>query len=207
MPRFITCKSIVVSALLILPASGHAAMITSLIDNFDAEEAQLNYSSFANWSVEAGFVDTIANGQFGINCPGVCIDLDGSGGEAGVLSTIDTFAHGVYRVSFELSGNQRTTSADDELTVTFGDLAETIAIVDPSAPFMNFTFTATVEADGEFFSFSHAGGDNVGLILDNVSITLVPVPGAILFFASALGSMFLRPVATTLLRRRGISGV
>lgn len=170
-----------------------ASTVNFFQDGFDDENAALNYSSFENWTVHGGAVDTISSGSFGIDCvggSGICIDLDGSSGDAGDLVTNDTFAAGVYTLSFALSGNQRVTSADDEVTVLFGDLSESISILDPSAPFVVFTRTVTVGAGGDVLTFSHAGGDNVGLILDNVTITPVPLPGALYLFVTAGMGLF-----------------
>ena len=85
-------------------------------DNFDAEaggagSSSLNYSAFSNWGVSDGTVDVVSNGGWGIGCvggAGKCIDLDGSTGNAGTLtSTLLSLAAGNYTLSFDISGNQR----------------------------------------------------------------------------------------------------
>ncbi|MFK8016044.1 MAG: PEP-CTERM sorting domain-containing protein [Gammaproteobacteria bacterium] len=185
--------AILVGMLIFDPTVASASTVNFLQDDFDDETAALNYSSFENWTVLTGAIDTIASGTFGIDCAGgtgICIDLDGSSGDAGELVTNDTFAAGVYTLSFALSGNQRVPSADDEVTVLFGDLSESISISDPFAPFEIFTRTVTVGVGGDVLTFSHAGGDNVGLILDNVTVAPVPLPGAFYLFATACIGLF-----------------
>ncbi|HDZ16344.1 MAG TPA: hypothetical protein ENH61_03085 [Methylophaga aminisulfidivorans] len=50
------------------------------------------------------------------------------------------------------------------------------------------TFLATV-SEGAKLAFANLGGDNLGMILDNVSVSAVPVPAALFLFAPALMGM------------------
>ena len=175
--------------LLVMLVFSKAHAITSLTDNFDSETAMLNYAGFANWDVNNGTVDTVATGTFSIACSGgsaICVDLDGSTSDSGILSTKEKFDVGVYILSFDISGNQRG-MADDTVEVIFGDYSETFTLAS-NAPWQ--TITRNVEVTNSMLdgtlSFENEGGDNFGIILDNVSVGVVPIPAAAWLFGSAL---------------------
>lgn len=140
--------------------------------------------------------------DYGINCYGAtgngngggCVDLDGTSHDSGVLHTLaaDPFtlkAGQTYTLSAYISGNQRGGTSDDVLFgfrqagsgSTFDPLAsKLIEDLVSTAAFALYTVTFTADKDylAEIF-FSNVGGrDNIGAILDNVSITAVPIPAA-----------------------------
>jgi len=173
--------------------SAQAATVSSLSDNFDGLPSHTNYAAFSNWNVTNGTVDAIQVGNiWGLNCvAGGCVDLDGSTGNAGDLISKDGFFVGTYTLEFSLSGNQRRIPSDS-LVVSLGSFSESFTL-DPTDPWQVFIRTVTVAADGSKLSFSHAGGDNIGILLDNVSVSAVPIPAAAFMFAPALlGFMGLR---------------
>ena len=142
---------------------------------------RLNYSSFANWTVSDGTVDVVAtpNG-YGITCVGAtgkCVDLDGSTGNAGKLtSSLLSLTAGTYSLSFDISGNQRGGAADSFTFALGGFLNESFSLA-PSAPWKTITRTFTLSANSaNNIIFNHAGGDNIGVMLDNVSLSKVNVP-------------------------------
>lgn len=155
-------------------------------DNFDSEGTSgvsvLNYTGFANWTVENGAVDLIADpNQWGIDCvggTGKCVDLDGSNGNAGTLnSSAFTLSAGTYSLIFDISGNQRGGSNDSMLVTLGGFLSETFEL-SASDPWQTIIRSFTVAQETtDFISFNHNGGDNVGIMLDNVSV--VPEPGTL----------------------------
>jgi hypothetical protein len=134
-------------------------------------------------------------------------DMDGSTANAGRIDTKTTFhlAPGDYVPSFSASGNQRlSTSVNDSMTFGFDGITSSLAMPDPNAPFSTFTlpFTLSATTPGTVF-FEHAGGDNVGIILDNVVLESretqgVPEPSVLLLLglAAAAGAIEFR-------RRRG----
>lgn len=187
MNAHLKAKAIYLLLSLLLFSAPASAAIISLVDNFDSEGTSLNYNSFANFDVLNGSVDTIGSGQYGIQCfggVGVCIDLDGSSNNAGELITKDLFAAGAYTLQFAISGNQRFGS--DALTVSLGDYLETF-IVASNDPFIVINRLVNITSVSQLI-FSNAGNDNLGVILDNVSVELstVPVPAAFWLFGSAL---------------------
>jgi len=177
-------------------AGAHATVI--LQDNFDSEagavgNSSLNYNSFSNWTVSNGTVDVVSNGGWGISCAGgsgKCVDLDGSTGDAGVLtSNILSLAAGTYTFSFDISGNQRG-YGQDFMTMTLGGFLNQSFSLVSSDPWTTKTYNFTVSsATSDYIVFNHAGGDNVGIMLDNVSLTMtsnVPEPSSMILFGLGL---------------------
>lgn len=167
-------------------------------DNFDAEAGAanasiLNYTAFTNWTVSDGSVDVVANSNgWGITCAGgsgKCVDLDGSTGNAGILtSSLLSLAAGTYNLSFDISGNQRNGSADS-FTLALGGFLNESFNLSASAPWQTVTRSFTVSSNtANSIVFNHAGGDNIGIMLDNVSLskTDVPAPGTLVLFGLGL---------------------
>lgn len=219
------------AVVLALACASGASATTALSDTFDSETAVLNYNSFANWSVTDGTVDVVNHGSFGINCFGAagrCVDLDGSTSNAGIMRS-GSFAFGagdVVLLTFQARGNDRG-GALDTLTAGFNFLAatdgtgvsgggfgagggaflgqtslsfsDTLASEDPYAAY-TVAFTAANAGSLSVF-FSAAGGDNLGPILDNVTLDIrsangvIPEPGTwalMLLGFGGLGAMLRR---------------
>lgn len=118
-------KKLILLGLAAALASSTANAQVLLQDNFNAENGGvgvLNYNPFTHWSV-TGQVDLVANGQYGIGCNGLCVDLDGSAGP-GKMTTKQAFSFGAgdrMRISFDISGNQRNSAEDNiSLSILFG---------------------------------------------------------------------------------------
>ena len=197
--------ALAIASLVAMPATA-----TTFFDDFEDETAGgtiLNYSGFANWTVSDGTVDLIRSGEFGITCRtgNYCVDLDGSTGDAGVLTLSAPIAIGpgdVVDIVSWISGNQRGGGNDSvdirlilkpEVPVTgFQFLTESgytlpvdfpgglgLAIIprsiEPGAPFTNFGFRFTAGgATTLTLQFLPLDGDNIGAILDDVSIRVTP---------------------------------
>lgn len=173
-------------------------------DNFDASlgATQLN-ADIPGWNEVNGTIDYIQNGAFGLACLGAaggCIDLDGSTTDAGDLVSTTPFnllAGNTYVLTYWISGNQR--SGTDTLTVSFGGQTNTHTAIASSDPFTQFSITVTPLANtSSSINFSHAGGDNLGIMLDSVELdeqTGIPEPATMAMLAAGLA-------ATALLRRR-----
>jgi len=203
----VTLKSMTTAVALtaaLIAAPAHAGVIFS--DNFDADNTAsvLNFNSLVNWTVGSGTIDYIRHGGFGIGCvggSGGCLDMDGSTGNAGRITSkqVFTFDSGVqYFIDVALSGNRRGGASDSvivgivqettgtEIDLTFGPLA-------PSAAFGVFSVDFSgASAPGSWRLFAEGlGGDNIGAILDNyvlrdVRTATVAEPSTLLLTGLAL---------------------
>lgn len=183
-----------------LSAPLHAALLFS--DNFDTDfgSSVLNAPALNNWTVSDGTIDYIftPNG-FGISCfggTGGCLDMDGSTSNAGRITSKDTFTllSGItYFVDAQVSGNQRL-GGPDGFTIGMLDAATNTPLFAASwsgiafdSPFSLFSVGYGF-FDGDPKSvrlyLEGAGGDNIGVILDNVVLrddttASVPEPGTL----------------------------
>ena len=136
---------------------------------------------------------------------GSCVDLDGSTGDSGLTSSGSyAFASGDrVALSFDFSGNQRGGGQDSfSLRFTFSgntsgtygytsanlgstdfgpfsgtELSITISGINSGFPMGAFTYYFDAGNGGNVsFSFQDNGNDNVGIIIDNVSLAVGAVP-------------------------------
>jgi hypothetical protein len=148
-------------------------------------------------------VDSIKSGDWSIRClggSGGCVDLDGTDGGAGLLSTGDFLlqAGGSYLLSAYVSGNQRNGSAE---TLTFGFTDATGTSILASDTFNILAVDAGQDSDFNLYTvlfvvgatdttarifFQNGGNDNEGAILDNVRLAAVPLPAAAWLLLSGL---------------------
>ena len=146
-----------------------------LEDNFDSENwgrGEVNYSRFENWEVTEGTVDLLGHG-FHDSYPahGMYLDLDGSTYRAGRLRSKSRFRlePGRYRLEFDLAGNP--VRGRNRVTVRLGRVFNEDFVLGPNEPFTTITRDITVSAPSRArLVFEHSGGDNMGLLLDNVKL-------------------------------------
>ena len=178
-----------------------SAQTILLEDNFDMENSGVgvfNYFDFAHWDVVEGSVDLIGNGFYDFfPGQGLFLDLDGTTNHAGTLvsKTAFTFNPGqVVELSFNLLGQNYYMIQNNSLTVSLGDLfAETFSVADRGLVTRQFSVEELTTAN---LIFDHAGGDQGGLLLDEVTLVVkdVPEPSSVLglLAVGALGFRSLR---------------
>jgi len=149
-----------------------------LADNFNLENegrGQLNYSDFANWDVTRGSVDLIGHDFHDFfKGHGLYLDLDGTTGNAGRLESKTRFRldSGDYQLEFDLAGNPK--SGPNTVTVSLGNLYSEDFTLEANEEFGTIARTIRVPTTTSAkLIFDHSGGDNEGLILDNVKLTKV----------------------------------
>jgi len=171
-------------------------------DTFDSNSADQLNGTPTGWTVSQGTVDIIGAGGSYDWYPGngSYIDMNGSTGQSGRMdsTTILSLVEGAtYQISF-LYGNNKN-SADNGSTETldfgFGSHAAAQLSVTGGLPtflVMTYTFIATA-ADAAGGSLYFIGGgtdeaDNGGIIIDDVALSSVPLPGALpLLFTGLVG--------------------
>jgi hypothetical protein len=171
-----------------LALAGPAGAATVFSDNFNTETLATN-GSLSNWNISNGTIDVIGGLSFFNFYPGNgnYLDLDGSTNNAGRIETKLPLAFTIgqtYTLSFSFGRNGGNT---ESMTygVTGGNLSQVFTLQQSgTVPFSSFSidFVAT-SASGNIF-FDHAGGDNQGIVLDNVLLAsvgtaVVPVPAAL----------------------------
>ncbi len=186
-------KSLLSAAVLTTALTGAAVAAPVFSDSFNyGPDLALNAadSLFAGkWVTTDGTIDYLSPppAQFSELCRSTagCIDLDGSTGDAGVFSTVQSFVAGSYTLAIELFGNGRGAAADS-VTITLGSWTTTLAnILSGADASGSFHFHTT----GGVLSFANAGGDNQGAVLSSVSLASVPVPAAGLMLIGALAGL------------------
>jgi hypothetical protein len=182
-------KKVLFGVLLATAAISAHATTTIFSDNFDSDVLNLNTTP-TGWTVTDGTVDTIGDFNYYDFLPGNgrYIDLDGSTGDAGVLSKVFSFTAGTkYTVSFDLAGNMRN-AGNDIVDVNFGTTSTTYTLSSTDG-FANHSLAFLPSISGNYvLSFGDRGADNMGALLDDVKV-VTPIPAAIWLFASGLAGL------------------
>jgi hypothetical protein len=186
--------AIVGGVLLAMPA--RALAVTIFFDNFDANPRALNATP-AGWTQTrpGGAVDIVGTGLFPELCAGgpsptACIDLDGSTGLAGRIQTdaiLPLLPGNIYTLDWWFRGNARG-FPPDTVTVSLAPLIgpavfSEVFVLASADPWTNFVRSgiSVLAPTGVRIEFDHAGGDFVGILLDNVLLDqqarAVPEPG------------------------------
>ena len=190
-----------IASLLLAAGSRPASSQQLFFDNFNAEPGfALNYTGFLNWNVTRGTVD-VYQPYAGLGF-GVSVDMDGSSSAAGRLETKTTFSlnPGSYILEWDMGKNGDNL---ESMNVTLGG-AYTEIFSDgngyPTPVHILRNINVGLGGDSGVIAFDHAGGDNGGYVIDNVTLTAVtptadtPEPGtlALVGALSLVGVRFLK---------------
>ncbi len=153
-----------------------------LNESFNSEHGgsgQLNYNQFDKWQVTEGTVDVIGNGYWDLQPGnGLYLDMDGSTGNAGTITLKDppTLQPGRYEISFDVAGNNRGAQNDVLSVAAANGLVDAEFQVAWNEDFKTATIVVEVSEPTVFdLTFSHSGGDNVGILLDNIRLREVGI--------------------------------
>lgn len=183
--------------LLLMAAAVAQAATLTLPSGFESEIPQLNAigTLAEGWDITPT-VDVVAPGYFIATCANGsqrCIDMTGTNAAAGAISgqflgTPDT----AYVLSFWMSGSQRNlgfNSPSDTVVASANGLNASITM-NWDEDWRQFSLTTMSDASGiVLISFSGSGDDNVGLLLDDISISefgATPEPATYAICGSAL---------------------
>lgn len=205
-----THSSLLVGAALLfglVASNANAGIIGSLSDNFDGENGgnpTLNYTGFANWTVGGaanssnpgnGSVDLIGNGSFDLYPGnGLYVDMCGSTGACGSLTSKDQFAAGTYRLTLSLGGiiyppGNGYGALNDSVQVSFSGTGAGAATV-PTTYLTQSTYSEIVTLDqASYLTLQDAvlsGNENIGATLLGVNVSAVPLPAALPLFGAAV---------------------
>lgn len=184
-------RSLAATFALSLLSATAAQAVPLFNDTFDSEALGTN-QALDKWTVSDGTIDVIGPGFFDLHPGnGNYLDLDGSTNNAGKITsnTVFNLLAGTYTLSFELGGSKR--GDGNTVTVALGSIFSEVFALPSNAPLQTISRTITLAsaAGTGALSFDHAGGDNLGLILDDVSLdfsrvqTAVPEPSSLALLA------------------------
>lgn len=206
----LTSSLIVLSALAVAAPASAGVVFSDDFNAENGGNSALNYAGFANFGV-SGNVDLVKSGDFGISCSGSCVDLDGTTGP-GKITSLASFSFNAgdkVRLTGLLGGSQRA-GASDPFGLSFdfggttilkdygfnwgtGDIVVISNIATPgigsfsgilgNEAFAPHSIFFTAGSAGTLkFAFSTQSADNIGPLLDGVTLTIdsgaVPEPAA-----------------------------
>lgn len=169
--------AVAVIAMLTTAAFSGATAAPVFSDNFNSYSPTLNWAPPANWAVTSGSVDLIgANSGFEFfPGNGGYADLDGSTGAPGTLQIVSSFVAGNYTLTFDLGGNARNDGSKTTV-ISLGSFTTSITLASAD-PYQLFTLNFLTNGGQLSFADLPGGNDNIGNILDNVSLSAaVPEP-------------------------------
>ena len=173
-------KLAIAAAAALALAAGQAQALIIFSDDFNNATYGQNVSP-AGWTTTGGTVDSLGPGYFDGLCTAAagvdayCVDLDGSTGNAGLSLQGFTLNGGTtYTAMFQLAGSQRGDT--NTVAVNFGSINGSYTLTSPT-DFTTFSLVFTPTTTGTYnLSFENNGGDNLGALLDNVSISTAAIP-------------------------------
>lgn len=180
MKRLVIFYSALVVFLFPVGSAGLAGLV--FFDDFDDYTGSIPWAGQGNWTVIEDSVDLIGEGTSWDLLPGngLYIDIDGSTNNAGMIESVGIeLIPGDYVLSYDIAGNHRN-CGDDSISVLVGGgvLIDTMITMGQDAPLTTVSVPFTVvDATTTTISFDGIGGDNAGLLLDNVGLATYDAMG------------------------------
>lgn len=176
------------AALALATAAPGAFAQTLFFDDFETGNTGGANSVPSGWTLVGGYVDIIGDSYFPELCLDPareehCIDMDGSGGAAGHIATAQSFTlidGGAYTLSFDYTKNWFQGGADNVMNFGVGGFMSSLTYPgsEDVLPYRTITFDFTGDGSEAAIFFQHLGGDNGGIIIDNV-LLVGPDPSAL----------------------------
>lgn len=172
MKRFLLLMSIVAACSI----AAHAQIFTETFEGYSVPSGSLvsvnSPNTFGPWSVTAGGVE-ILNSFAGLPARNGTknLDMDGGISQAGTITrTFSTTAGVTYTLTYYYSGSQRGDL--NSMTVTLGTSSATHSNIPSAQGYTLGTVTFTAPSTGTAsVTFAHTGGDNFGLLLDDITLS------------------------------------
>jgi hypothetical protein len=185
-------RMLAIAAAMVVSSAAAQAAAPVYTDNFDSDAQGLNVG-LTGWTISGAnaTIDVVPVGSsfhFLSAANGNYVDLDGSSGHAATITkSLTGLADGYYALSFELAGNHRDGGVE-ATTVTLSGAANTV--ITPGQNDDSFHTIVGYASGGVLtFSFHDASNDNIGSLLDNVSVTAVPEPGSVSLLLAGLAAL------------------
>jgi hypothetical protein len=178
--------------------AAYVATSTSLSDDFEDYNTQVpvNSSPFTDrYTVGPNTVDLVGPGSFAALCLNgtKCVDLVGTNNNLnGGFTTVNAFDANDYKVSFQVFGNGRYNVGDpafDKIDVIFGGVTQTLTGIGRTADFLATLVFANVAQGAKLQIVGYGERNQQGPLIDNLTVSVVPIPAAALLFATALGGL------------------
>jgi hypothetical protein len=172
--------------------------VVAFEDDFDSENSgvfALDYNAFAQWTVSDPSVDLHGNGRYDWwPGNGLYVDMDGSSSSAGkIISVPIGLLPGEYVLSFELAGchwnpYEYGHGSEDRVTVEVADAGGVLLSNTYSLPYyqgftpfsVDLSIGTARDVTLSFEGWPLSGGDNLGMLVDDVVLERIPAPGAVL---------------------------
>jgi hypothetical protein len=161
-------------------------------DQFNSENGGtpvLNYYGFADYTVSAGSVDLLGNGYFdAYPGNGLYVDMAGSTGQYGALTTKAVFGPGTYDITLGLGGPIYAVPngygvTQDGVTVSWGAGSQDFILPDLVTATYNFDVTLTAPEAFTLTDDGLSGNSNIGATLFGFQ---VPEPATLALFGAGL---------------------
>ena len=189
-------KIALTAAALALGLSGAASATTIFSDSFNSELPNVPASSLTNWSIASGSVDVIGSGTAFAWCGSGfrCLDMNGNN-----PGRIETSLSGLtvgkkYFLSFDYGNNRNSQSSTipEILSFGLGATGYTLDIFAQSSLTASAIYEFVAGSVTETLYFADTGttpGDRGGPLLDNVTVSAVPLPAGGLLLMGVLGGL------------------